>query len=50
MSRCTHAGVIAPFRKQVLTLRQLLRGRGLGAIRVGSVDDFQVCVLACVYV
>lgn len=34
-------GVIAPYRKQVLILRQLLRAAGLGAVRVGSVDDFQ---------
>ena len=34
-------GVIAPYRKQVLILRQLLRAAGLGALRVGSVDDFQ---------
>jgi hypothetical protein len=34
-------GVIAPFRKQVILLRQLLRARGLGAVRVGSVDDYQ---------
>eukprot|EP00808_Paulinella_micropora_P024226 g32429.t1 len=34
-------GVIAPFRKQVLLIRRLLRARGLGAIRVGSVDDYQ---------
>jgi len=33
--------VIAPFRKQVVILRQLLRARGLGAVRVGSVDDYQ---------
>jgi superfamily I DNA and/or RNA helicase len=35
-------GVIAPFRKQVLKLRQLLRARGLSAVNVGSIDDFQV--------
>ena len=34
-------GVIAPYRAQVLRLRLLLRGRGLGAVRVGTVDDYQ---------
>ncbi len=27
---------------QVLKLRQLLRERGLGGVRVGTVDDYQV--------
>lgn len=34
-------GVIAPYRKQVLIIRSLLRARRLGSIRVGSVDDYQ---------
>lgn len=34
-------GVITPYRKQVLKLRRLLREKGLGAVRVGSVDDYQ---------
>lgn len=32
---------VAPYRKQVIILRQLLRSRGLGSVRVGSVDDYQ---------
>jgi hypothetical protein len=39
--RVQDVGVIAPYRAQVLRLRQLLRGRGLGAVRVGTVDDYQ---------
>eukprot|EP00741_Cyanophora_paradoxa_P009417 tig00000144_g9121.t1 len=34
-------GVIAPYRKQVRSLRTLLRSRGLGAIRVGTESDYQ---------
>jgi putative helicase MOV10L1 len=34
-------GVIATFRKQVQKLRELLRRCGLGAVRVGTVDDYQ---------
>eukprot|EP01134_Creolimax_fragrantissima_P007812 CFRG7812T1 len=34
-------GVIAPFRKQVYNIRTLLRAKGLRAIRVGTVDDYQ---------
>jgi len=34
-------GVMAPYRRQVQKLRLLLRSRGLGAIRVGTVDDYQ---------
>jgi hypothetical protein len=34
-------GVITIYRKQVLKLRRLLRDNGLGAVRVGSVDDYQ---------
>lgn len=37
----TSIGVIAPYRKQVLKLRHLFRARGLGYIKVGSVDDYQ---------
>lgn len=33
--------VVTPFRKQVLKVRQLLRSMQLGAVRVGSVDDYQ---------
>ena len=39
--RASDVGVIAPYRAQVLRLRLLLRGRGLGAVRVGTVDDYQ---------
>jgi hypothetical protein len=31
------------FRLQVQKIRLLLRQRGLGAVRVGTVDDYQVC-------
>ncbi|PRW57862.1 helicase MOV-10 [Chlorella sorokiniana] len=34
-------GVMATYRKQVQKIRLLLRQRGLGAIRVGTVDDYQ---------
>lgn len=34
-------GVIATYRKQVQKIRLLFRQRGLGAIRVGTVDDYQ---------
>ncbi|GAB4815315.1 hypothetical protein N2152v2_002361 [Parachlorella kessleri] len=34
-------GVMATYRKQVQKVRLLLRERGLGAIRVGTVDDYQ---------
>ncbi|KAK9825126.1 hypothetical protein WJX81_000626 [Elliptochloris bilobata] len=34
-------GVIATYRKQVQKIRLLLRERGLGAVRVGTVDDYQ---------
>ena len=34
-------GVIATFRRQVIKIRHLLRSAGLGAIRVGTVDDYQ---------
>ena len=35
------AGVVATYRKQVQVIRLLLRARGLGAVRVGTVDDYQ---------
>eukprot|EP00877_Chromochloris_zofingiensis_P007320 jgi/Chrzof1/2841/Cz12g00230.t1 len=34
-------GVMATYRKQVQKIRLLLRERGLGQIRVGTVDDYQ---------
>ena len=34
-------GVVTPFRAQVMHLRKRLRALGLGAIRVGTVDDYQ---------
>jgi len=34
-------GVVCGFRAQVLKLRKLLRARGLGAVNVGQVEDFQ---------
>jgi superfamily I DNA and/or RNA helicase len=34
-------GVVASFRAQVLLIRTMLRSVGLGAIRVGSIDDYQ---------
>jgi hypothetical protein len=34
-------GVVTPFRAQVLHVRNLLRRRGYGAVRVGTVDDYQ---------
>ena len=39
--RAKDVGVIAPYRAQVVRLRTLLRSRGLGDIRVGTVDDYQ---------
>ncbi|KAJ3106010.1 hypothetical protein HDU97_007194 [Phlyctochytrium planicorne] len=46
-------GVISPFREQVKRLRELMRARGLGAIDVGTVEDYQgmerrIIVLSCV--
>ncbi len=35
-------GVIAAFRRQVLKIRVALRAVSLGAVNVGSVEDFQV--------
>jgi len=32
---------VTPFRAQVLHIRKVLRKRGYGAIRVGTVDDYQ---------
>ena len=34
-------GIVTPFRAQVLHLRDKLRKAGLGAVRVGTVDDYQ---------
>eukprot|EP00282_Hemiselmis_andersenii_P016290 CAMPEP_0114116218 /NCGR_PEP_ID=MMETSP0043_2-20121206/4382_1 /TAXON_ID=464988 /ORGANISM="Hemiselmis andersenii, Strain CCMP644" /LENGTH=606 /DNA_ID=CAMNT_0001208527 /DNA_START=46 /DNA_END=1866 /DNA_ORIENTATION=+ len=34
-------GIIAPYRKQVKQIRLLLRSEDLGAVRVGTVDDYQ---------
>ena len=39
--RASDVGVIAPYRAQVIRLRRLLRARGLSAVRVGTVDDYQ---------
>eukprot|EP00965_Chrysotila_dentata_P193159 6175582-Pleurochrysis_carterae.AAC.1 len=44
----THQAIRSPLfllNPQVLKLRKLLRDRGLGAVRVGSVDDYQVEVV-----
>lgn len=42
-------GVMATFRKQVQTIRLLLRARGLGAVRVGTVDDYQGQQERCIF-
>ncbi|GKY94506.1 hypothetical protein MPSEU_000416500 [Mayamaea pseudoterrestris] len=34
-------GIMAPFRAQVVLIRDLLRQRGLGAVNVGLVEDYQ---------
>lgn len=34
-------GIISIYRKQCYVIRQLLRDQGLGAVRVGTIDDFQ---------
>jgi superfamily I DNA and/or RNA helicase len=34
-------GVMATYRRQVQKIRKLLRSKGLGAVRVGTVDDYQ---------
>ncbi|GIL79433.1 hypothetical protein Vretimale_18310 [Volvox reticuliferus] len=36
-----HIGIICTYRKQVFKMRQLLRERDLGGVRVGTVDDYQ---------
>ncbi|KAF9553859.1 P-loop containing nucleoside triphosphate hydrolase protein [Agrocybe pediades] len=46
-------GVMAPWRKQVWTLRKRLRNEGLAAVDVGTVEDYQgrenrVVILSCV--
>eukprot|EP00966_Prymnesium_polylepis_P258984 5981861-Prymnesium_polylepis.2 len=33
--------ILTPYRKQVIKIREMLRVRGLGGVRVGSVDDYQ---------
>ncbi|KAJ3337871.1 hypothetical protein HDU93_000371 [Gonapodya sp. JEL0774] len=45
--------IIAPFREQVRRIRQVLRQKGLAAVNVGGVEDFQgmerrVVILSCV--
>ena len=39
--KTSDVAVVTLFRKQVLKIRQLLRKIGLGAVRVGTVDDYQ---------
>ena len=39
--QATDFGVIALFRLHVFKLRTLLRAKGLGAVRVGTLDDYQ---------
>ena len=39
--RTSDLGVVTPFRAQVVHIRQRLRKAGLGAVNVGTVDDFQ---------
>lgn len=34
-------GVMSPFRGQVVAIRNLLRTKGLGAVNVGTVEDYQ---------
>ena len=34
-------GVMTPFRKQVDKIRKVLRKRGYGNVRVGTIDDYQ---------
>ncbi|KAL4430622.1 hypothetical protein ABPG75_005878 [Micractinium tetrahymenae] len=46
----TDIGVMAPFRKQVQKIRLLLRQRGLGAIRCGTVDDYQGQDERCIFI
>ncbi|CAI5524033.1 unnamed protein product [Closterium sp. Naga37s-1] len=37
----TDIGVVTPYRKQMQKLQQLLRGKGMDAVKVGSVEEFQ---------
>lgn len=37
----TDIGIMATYRRQVQSIRLLLRQRGLGKVRVGTVDDYQ---------
>ncbi|KAL4522814.1 hypothetical protein Ndes2437A_g07565 [Nannochloris sp. 'desiccata'] len=37
----TDIGIMATYRRQVQSIRLLLRQRGLGQVRVGTVDDYQ---------
>ena len=39
--KVSDVGVVAPYRSQVIRIRNLLRARNLGAVRVGTVDDYQ---------
>jgi hypothetical protein len=44
-------GVMAPFRGQVVLIRQYLRAQGLSAVNVGTIEDFQavechVCLIS----
>jgi hypothetical protein len=45
-------GIMAPFRGQVVLIRKLLRAKNLGAINVGTIEDYQaveydVIILSC---
>ncbi|PPQ90281.1 hypothetical protein CVT25_013106 [Psilocybe cyanescens] len=51
--RPSEIGVMAPWRKQVWTLRKRLRNEGLSAVDVGTVEDYQgrenrVVIISCV--
>ncbi|CAI5494464.1 unnamed protein product [Closterium sp. Naga37s-1] len=37
----TDIGVVTPYRKQMQKMQQLLRGKGMDAVKVGSVEEFQ---------
>ncbi|CAI5967953.1 unnamed protein product [Closterium sp. NIES-64] len=37
----TDIGVVTPYRKQMQKLQHLLRGKGMDAVKVGSVEEFQ---------
>jgi putative helicase MOV10L1 len=39
--KLTDIGIMATYRRQVQSIRFLLRQRGLGQVRVGTVDDYQ---------